>query len=86
MSRTRKKTPPPGLEYWKSRLHRHGETPGRYTKQLTARKERRASRKEIDESRAQYDDREFQTDIDFSVMYIHERNEYFEELDGENDE
>lgn len=30
-----------GKEYWKSRLHRYGETPGRFTKRLTAKKERR---------------------------------------------
>lgn len=36
-----------GKEYWSSRLHRHGETLGRYTKKLTAKKERRDSRAEI---------------------------------------
>ena len=30
-----------GKEYWKSRLHPHGETPGRETKKLTHKKERR---------------------------------------------
>lgn len=35
-------------EYWKSRLHRHGETPGRYTKKLTHKKERRHGRQVID--------------------------------------
>jgi len=30
-----------GKEYWKSRLHRYGEPPGRYTKYLTHKKERR---------------------------------------------
>ena len=30
-----------GKEYWKSRLHKHGEEPGRITKVLTHRKERR---------------------------------------------
>lgn len=29
-----------GKEYWKSRLHRHGETPGRITKKLTHKRER----------------------------------------------
>lgn len=33
-----------GKEYWKSRLHTHGETPGRVTKRLTHRKERREGR------------------------------------------
>ena len=37
----------PGKEYWKSRLHRGGEMPGRYTKQLTHRKERRINKQEI---------------------------------------
>jgi len=32
-------------EYWKSRLHRHGEVRGRYTKTRTHRKERRAAKK-----------------------------------------
>ncbi len=30
-----------GTEYWKSRLHPQGETPGRFTKTQTHRKERR---------------------------------------------
>ena len=30
-----------GKEYWKSRLHIYGEILGKYTKKLTARKERR---------------------------------------------
>ena len=30
-----------GKEYWKSRLHKYGEILGKYTKKLTARKERR---------------------------------------------
>lgn len=33
-----------GREYWKSRLHRYGEALGRWTKRLTHRKERRASK------------------------------------------
>jgi hypothetical protein len=32
------------VEYWASRLHKHGETPGRYTKTLTHRLERRGKR------------------------------------------
>jgi hypothetical protein len=35
-----------GREYWSSRLHRHGEEPGRYTKRLTHRKERRQGKQE----------------------------------------
>jgi hypothetical protein len=31
----------PGQEYWASRLHPHGELPGRFTKVRTHRKERR---------------------------------------------
>lgn len=34
-----------GKEYWKSRLHRHGESLGRVTKTLTHRKERRQNKK-----------------------------------------
>lgn len=34
-----------GKEYWKSRLHQQGETPGRVTKTLTHRKERRAGKR-----------------------------------------
>lgn len=40
MSRSFKATPAPGKEYWKSRLHRHGEVPGRATKRRTHRRER----------------------------------------------
>ena len=36
-----------GKEYWKSRLHRFGETPGKYTKYLTHKKERRESKQLI---------------------------------------
>lgn len=36
-------------EYWKSRLHRHGEQPGRYTKTQTHRKERRDSYDEVED-------------------------------------
>jgi hypothetical protein len=32
-------------EYWASRLHRHGERLGRFTKTQTHRKERRAARR-----------------------------------------
>lgn len=41
MSRTKHGRKRPGTEYWKSRLHRHGETPGRATKTATHRYERR---------------------------------------------
>jgi hypothetical protein len=34
-----------GKEYWASRLHRWGETMGRYTKRLTHKKERRENKK-----------------------------------------
>lgn len=44
MARTQKGTKAPGQEYWKSRLHRHGETPGKVTKRLTAKKERRENK------------------------------------------
>ena len=37
----------PGKEYWKSRLHKHGEIPGRFTKKRTHKYERRTSRREI---------------------------------------
>ena len=47
MSRTHKGTRPPGYEYWASRLHRHGEAPGRYTKTLTHRYERRQVRESL---------------------------------------
>lgn len=36
-----------GREYWKSRLHRGGEVPGRTTKRLTHRKERRLGRQVV---------------------------------------
>ena len=49
MSRTYKNSKPIGYEYWKSRLHRYGEEPGRYTKYLTHKKERRDSRGVINE-------------------------------------
>ena len=44
MSRTIKGSKGPGYEYWKSRLHRWGELPGRRTKTLTHRKERRSAK------------------------------------------
>ncbi len=34
-------------EYWASRLHRGGEAPGRFTKTLTHRKERRIGKQQI---------------------------------------
>ena len=36
----------PGREYWKSRLHPHGEVPGKFTKIMTHRKERRQGKAE----------------------------------------
>ena len=33
-----------GKEYWKSRLHRYGESIGRFTKKLTHRKERKQNK------------------------------------------
>jgi len=44
VSRTNHNTKGPGYEYWASRLYCHGETPGRWTKVQTHRKERRAGR------------------------------------------
>lgn len=35
-----------GKEYWKSRLHKHGEPLGKFTKVKTHRKERRQSKTE----------------------------------------
>ena len=49
MSRTRKGSKGPGHEYWKSRYHRYGEVPGRITKVLTHRKERRQAKKAVEE-------------------------------------
>ncbi len=43
-----------GLEYWKSRLHRFGEDPGRYTKVRTHRKERRVGRRILRETTTEY--------------------------------
>lgn len=34
----------PGKEYWKSRLHSGGEVPGRWTKKMTHKKERRKAK------------------------------------------
>jgi hypothetical protein len=36
-------------EYWKSRLHKHGETRGTLTKKWTHRAERRSGKKETQE-------------------------------------
>ena len=49
MSRTIKHKVSIGKEYWKSRLHKHGEVPGPFTKKLTHRKERRVNKKLSDE-------------------------------------
>lgn len=38
-----------GKEYWKSRLHRHGEVPGRFTKRLTSKKDRQENKIDYDE-------------------------------------
>ena len=45
MSRTYHHSKDAGYEYWASRLHRHGEQPGRATKVATHRKERRVGAK-----------------------------------------
>lgn len=45
MSRTYRGEKGPGHEYWKSRLCPGGETPGRWTKRQTHRKERREGNK-----------------------------------------
>jgi hypothetical protein len=47
MSRTRHGSKGPGYEYWASRLHRQGETPGRDTKVATHKKERRLARYQL---------------------------------------
>ena len=49
VSRTYKHSKPIGLEYWKSRLHKYGEEPGRYTKYLTHKKERRDNKQQTKE-------------------------------------
>ena len=36
-----------GKEYWKSRSHRYGEEPGRFTKNLTHRKERKQNKEVV---------------------------------------
>jgi hypothetical protein len=38
-----------GKEYWKSRLHKHGKPPGKYTKKRTHKKERRNNKREFKE-------------------------------------
>jgi hypothetical protein len=42
-----KGSPASTKEYWKSRLHHHGESLGRSTKTLTHRKERRDGKSEL---------------------------------------
>lgn len=54
MSRTIRGCRPPGYEYWKSRLHPCGELPGRVTKKLTHKKERRVSKQIAETSLNQY--------------------------------
>lgn len=71
MSRTTKQKPAPGKEYWKSRLHRHGESPGRETKTLTHRKERRQEQAAIADS-AQYDLDVLEDDVDWHVFEAEE--------------
>lgn len=46
MSRTNKGKKGPGYEYWASRLHFGGELPGKFTKNLTHRKERRNNKQQ----------------------------------------
>lgn len=50
MSDTKRGGKGPGFEYWKSRLHRWGEVPGKITKKLTHRKERREGKRKIDDA------------------------------------
>lgn len=44
MSRSKHVPKHNGREYWSSRLHPGGEEPGRWTKQMTHRKERRVGK------------------------------------------
>jgi len=52
MSRTTKHHRPPGYEYWSRRpfANRGGAEPGRITKTLTNRKERRIAQRELDKT------------------------------------
>jgi hypothetical protein len=43
-----------GKEYWKSRLHSHGETPGKVTKKMTHKKERRKNKSEVEEEKIRH--------------------------------
>lgn len=45
MSKTIRGEKGAGYEYWKSRLHRHGEIPSKLTKKRTHRKERKQNKK-----------------------------------------
>lgn len=44
-----------GKEYWKSRLHPGGEEPGKFTKKLTHKKERRGIKQLLHELQQQID-------------------------------
>lgn len=52
MGKTNKGSKGPGHEYWKSRLHKYGEIPGKETKVRTHKKERREAKNKLDEQRA----------------------------------
>ena len=47
MSRTKKGTASPGHEYWKSRLKRGGDQPGKKTKVITHQRERSIAKREL---------------------------------------
>lgn len=50
MSRTNKGKKAPGYEYWTNRPgNKHGGVPGKFTKRLTRRAERRNSKKDIED-------------------------------------
>jgi hypothetical protein len=46
MSRTKKGKKSPGFEYWSSRYAPGGDVPGRVTKKLTHKKERKTAKKD----------------------------------------
>lgn len=60
MSRSKKGGKSPGFEYWKSRLKRYGDQPGKDTKVLTHKVERRPAKTKLgklakDDARVDYD-------------------------------
>lgn len=58
-----------GKEYWKSRLHPQGEIPGKFTKRLTHKKERKIN-KDVDEVLNEFIEEETENEAGLLVSIV----------------